>query len=152
SQTLSQQTEARPEFVARRETLDADWRRIEELEAELERLRRRISEQERSYCCEVRDATERTHGHRAMGTGYGIRIKDPDTIAQLSHLRALGDEDAVRETLLKLMGCCLWCTHPLDEEDQVPGEPGMRYVLCAWCREHGGNTHCFDCQKPLSEG
>lgn len=61
---------------------------------------------------------------------------------------------AVDEAIFRAAGLCLWCRVGLTPEntEPYPDKPGYVYLVCHWCREHRGTTHCFDCGAPLPEG
>jgi len=48
---------------------------------------------------------------------------------------------------------CVDCHTPVTAANAgVPGDTGMVYTMCYWCRDHRGETHCDDCGKPLADG
>ncbi len=83
-------------------------------------------------------------------------MKDQDRQATLLALREQAEEDGddgeLRRLLLQTAGRCIDCQARLRAKDECPDKPGHYFVVCAWCREHRGQTHCDECSGPLGTG
>jgi hypothetical protein len=140
---LKAEVVARPEFAKRQEKIDYLWQRSEDIEREVQQMfeeQRRIQSEalvaERRLDKDIRRRIEAEHGRVVTGWAGEVQVRTPDTQAELEEAQKEGGELKVRKVLLRKLGRCIRCAAELDERDAVPGEPGMRYIVCDWCRKH----------------
>jgi hypothetical protein len=149
---------ARPEFVARQQAIEDMARRSEALWAEVERLKQEAyalgTERMRAEADLKNDAyrtVEEENGRAVYPTEQKVYVYDKEVQAKLEEAVREGDWATRHRLLLQAARRCTACEDHLDERDDIPGRPGWRYTVCAWCREHLGETHCWECGAPLAE-
>src|SRR5262249_36097767 len=80
-------------------------------------------------------------------------IKDPEVAAKVVRCEQKGLLGKRREILLRETGRCIRCGARLrPDEDAAVGKPGYVHIICLWCREHWGKTHCEVCGEQFADG
>jgi hypothetical protein len=88
---------------------------------------------------------ENEHGPIVVSTLQDtVIIRDPGLLSELETLREEGALEDLHELLLKSAGRCVTCAAKIRSLDDD-------YIMCHWCREHRGKTHCNACGTKLSE-
>jgi hypothetical protein len=141
---LKAETATRPEFDRRQEEIDQQQRQVDEIDQEIERIEQLYAERQRlhnaAYMAQQRlhedigRQVEAEHGRRVTAWEGHVSVRDEAVQAKLEEALNADDDQEVHELLLREIGRCIECAAKLDERDDVPDEPGMRYVMCSWCR------------------
>jgi hypothetical protein len=161
-----------PEFTAMQDRIQDLVMHEQSLCTKLDLLRHEIRELRETRDLNINRVARERHGHVVKAGSMSVRRKSDSTDSAESWFAQKVDDDVYEiiaglnvdnplslevslrlEVFAKACSRCSDCFVQLTVENAgVPDKPGKIYLVCNWCREHRGKTHCNDCGKPLPNG